>query len=404
MASVVSPSRIADLTSRFDSLVQEFLPEVARVETQLVDDFVGPGAAPFVIYGFGDIGRRLLAGFATLGVVPLAIIDRRLAQAQDTIEGIPCLSVEEGCKVFAKKAAFIVAVFNQSGERAVAAVRKELQRLGAQRVVYFMPVFWKYSEVFLPHYCFDSPSKLLKSRPELLQVSQNLADDDSRICFAFHLYQLIAPSPEMTLEATLPDETYFPPDVLQLSSHEAFVDGGAFDGVTLRRFLSRCRERFARYLGIEPDPANFAKLEAFVERVRPTVPGHLEIRQCAVGREHAQIDFAAGGTISSAANASGDISVPVIPLAELAKDFRPTLIKLDVEGFELAALEGSTKFLQQMRPKLAICLYHRQSHFWEIPLFVLRNLPDYRLYVRRHKEHLDDFVLYALPQNASRQL
>jgi FkbM family methyltransferase len=396
MASVVSPSCIADLASRFDSFVQEFLPEVARVETQLVDDFVGPGAAPVVIYGFGDIGRRLLAGFAKLGVAPSAIIDRRLAQTQIAIEGIQCLSVEEACRVFGKQAVFIIAVFNQSGDRAVAAVRKELQRQGAERVVYFMPVFWKYPEVFLPHYCFDSPSKLFKSQPELLEVSRRLSDDDSRICFAFHLYQLIAPLPEMTLEATLQDETYFPPNVLQLSPHEAFVDGGAFDGVTLRRFLSRCRGQFSSYLGVDRS-CQLTKLQALVERVRPTVSGHLEIRQCAVGREHEQISFAAAGTISSAANASGDISVSVAPLAELAKDFRPTLIKLDVEGYELAALEGSTKFLQQTRPKLAVCLYHRQSHFWEIPLFVLRNLPDYRLYIRRHKEHLDDFVLYALP-------
>lgn len=397
MVTVALPSRIADLTSRFDSIVQEYLPEVAGVETQLLDDLVGPGATPVVIYGLGDIGRRLLAGLASLGVTPSAIIDRRLAEARDTINGIPCLSMQEGCKAFGKKAIFIIAVFNQSGQRATAVVRAELQRHGAEKVVYFMPVFWKYPEVFLPYYCFDSPSKLLKARPELLRVFRSLSDDDSRTCFAFHLYQLVASSPELTLEATLPDETYFPPDVLQLSPHESFVDGGAFDGVTLRRFLARCNGQFASYLGVEPDPVNFGKLQALVERIRPTLSGHLAIRQCAVGREREQISFSAAGTVSSAADASGDISVAVAPLAELAEALRPTLIKLDVEGYELDALQGSTKFLQETRPKLAVCLYHRQSHFWEIPSFVLRNLKNYRLYIRRHKEHLDDFVLYALP-------
>jgi FkbM family methyltransferase len=208
---------------------------------------------------------------------------------------------------------------------------------------------------------------------------------------------LIASSPGFALEATGLDDTYFPPDVLSLSDQEAFLDGGAFDGITLRRFLARCRNQFASYLGVEPDPGNFGKLQAQVEEIRPTVSGKLEIRPCAIGRQHGDIGFAAVGTISSAATPSGGLSVPVVPLAELANGFAPTLIKLDIEGFELEALEGGIRFLQEHRPKLAICLYHRQNDFWAIPQFILENLWGYRLFMRRHKEYLDDFVLYALP-------
>lgn len=401
MPTLNFPSSIGDLISRFDSFVETSLPQVARLERTLFDDYAGRESSSVVIYGGGDIGRRLLAGFARLGVTPLAIVDRRLAETRGTIDGIPCLSVQEGCKAFGKKAVFIVAIFNQSGDRSFAAIRKELRRHGAVKVVYFMPVFWKYPEIFLPYYCFDSPSNLARHQAELLRVFRNLSDYDSRASFAFHLYQLIAPSPDTTLEAVQQDDTYFPPGLLNLSSGEAFLDGGAFDGVTLRRFVSRCSE-FKSYLGIEPDPVSFGKLQEYVEEIRSTVSGHVAIRPCAIGRDRGEIRFTAAGTISSAVNVSGDISVPIVPLFELARGLEPTLIKLDIEGYELAALEGSVAFLQRSRPKLLVCLYHRQNHFFKIPLFVLENLPAYRLYVRRHKEHLDDFVLYALPSSLSK--
>jgi len=390
------PSSIEALTSGIDSFVREILPQTAAVEGQLLNDYLHP-STPVVIYGFGDIGRLLLAGLVRLGITPSAIVDSRLARTQSAADGIPCMSIEQGCQTFGKRAVFIVAVFNQSGRRAFAAIRGELQRFGVERVSYFMPVFWRPPEVFLPYYCFDLPSKLVGVRSQLLNVFRALSDDESRKCFAFHLYQLIAPSPELVLEATGTDDTYFPADLPGLSNREAFLDGGAFDGITLRRFLVRCGNEFASYLGVEPDPVNFAKLQAEVEEIRPSVSGKLEIRPCAIGRQHGEIGFAAVGTISSAATPSGGLSVPVVPLEELSNGFTPTMIKLDIEGFELEALAGGVEFLQEHRPKLAICVYHRQNDFWAIPQFVLENLPGYRLFMRRHKEYLDDFVLYALP-------
>jgi FkbM family methyltransferase len=397
VATSVFPSSIAELTSTFDSFVQESLPQVARGEAQALDEFFQLGTTPFVIYGFGDLGRRLLAGFSRTGIRPLAIVDRRLAEAKNTIDGIPCLSAEQACERYGKQAVFIVSLFNQSGDRAFTAVRSQLQRLGAKTVVYFMPVFWKHSDLFLPHYCFDRPSKFLEVEKELLRVFRDFSDEASRACFAFHFYQLVAPSPEFTLEATLEHDTYFPPGLVEISAEEAFFDGGAYDGITLRRFLSRCEGRFSSYLGVEPDPSSFAKLQATVEAIRPTVPGDLQVKSCAVGRERGQINFSAAGTISSSADAAGDISVPMISLRELAETFRPTMIKLDIEGYELDALEGAMGYVEQARPKLAICVYHRQNHFWEIPRLISKHLAGYRLYCRRHKEYLDDFVLYALP-------
>jgi FkbM family methyltransferase len=61
-------------------------------------------------------------------------------------------------------------------------------------------------------------------------------------------------------------------------------------------------------------------------------------------------------------------------------------IKLDIEGAELEALKGAIKTIEKYKPQLAICVYHKNSDFWEIPRFLKDLVPEYELY-------LDHFVI-----------
>src|SRR5205823_5553646 len=61
------------------------------------------------------------------------------------------------------------------------------------------------------------------------------------------------------------ERQYFPPDVVQLRDDEAFVDCGAYDGDTLREFLSLTGGSFRRYWALEPDAENYAALTRFVQ-------------------------------------------------------------------------------------------------------------------------------------------
>ena len=57
-----------------------------------------------------------------------------------------------------------------------------------------------------------------------------------------------------------------------------FVDCGAFDGDTLKEFLARWARRLAgyRYVALEPDPINFAKLTAYVASLPAEVATQVE--------------------------------------------------------------------------------------------------------------------------------
>ena len=73
-----------------------------------------------------------------------------------------------------------------------------------------------------------------------------------------------------------------------------------------------------------------------------------------------------------------------------------TYIKMDIEGAELAALEGSAATIRRNRPKLAICVYHRPSDYFDIPRWIDGMQCDYRLYLRQHSSFNIDTVLYAI--------
>jgi hypothetical protein len=75
------------------------------------------------------------------------------------------------------------------------------------------------------------------------------------------------------------------------------------------------------------------------------------------------------------------------------------LIKMDIEGFELEALEGAREVIEKHQPILSICVYHRQNDLWRIPLFIRSLVKDYRLFLRPHDVDGWQLVCYAVPPN-----
>lgn len=72
----------------------------------------------------------------------------------------------------------------------------------------------------------------------------------------------------------------------------------------------------------------------------------------------------------------------------------PTMIKLDITGGSLAALQGSSELIQALKPKLAICINQPISDFWEIPLYLKSLVPEYQLYGKALPK-TNDFILFA---------
>lgn len=76
------------------------------------------------------------------------------------------------------------------------------------------------------------------------------------------------------------------------------------------------------------------------------------------------------------------------------------LIKMDIEGAERYALEGSLESIKKFKPKLAICLYHLWDDIFEIPLLIEKSGVDYQ-YNFKWVEFLHGWeaVLLCVPKN-----
>lgn len=82
-----------------------------------------------------------------------------------------------------------------------------------------------------------------------------------------------------------------------------------------------------------------------------------------------------------------------------------SLIDMDIEGAEEAVIRGSKEILNNQRPVLAICVYHKASDIIRIPQIIKKYNPDYRLFLRKYatcswnRGNSSELVLYGIPSN-----
>jgi FkbM family methyltransferase len=188
-------------------------------------------------------------------------------------------------------------------------------------------------------------------------------------------------------------ELYQLAGLLAYGDDEVYIDGGAFDGDSIRLFSARVDGRYERIYAFEPDPKTFAALKqnfASEPRIEPINAGLYHY----AGTLRFRDDASRGALFA----ADGGIEIKVTTIDEVVGEGRVTFIKMNIEGAEIDALNGAQRTIQRWRPKLAISAYHRPSDLWRIPRLVRRLSEDYGLYLRQHDGGVIETVLYGLPR------
>ena len=195
------------------------------------------------------------------------------------------------------------------------------------------------------------------------------------------------------LPPPVPDQ-YFQPFVPS-GFYRSFVDGGAYAGDTLDSFRAKFGDAFDDYYAFEPDPRNFAGLET------RTGDPRLHLFNIGLSDRGAEM-FLDPGVVSSGARVvsegEGVDALRVDALDAVLAGRKVTCIKMDVEGAEPEALLGAREIIKAQRPALAVCVYHRPDHLWEIPGWIKTFEPSYSLYLRHHSGYDYETVCYAVPK------
>jgi len=226
-----------------------------------------------------------------------------------------------------------------------------------------------------------------------------LADDASRATYVAQVRARLLldfDTPPCPVPNTVRHSEYFPTDLYSARRDEVFVDGGAYDGDTIRRFLQIRHGEFGAIHAFEPDPQSHTRLRAWLHTLPQDVVARIHTHPVALYDTAGTISFSAEGTVSSAVSSEGTM-MPTGRLDDVLGAVSPTLIKLDLEGAEPRALAGMTAVILRARPVLAVCVYHAQNHLWTLAEHIAQTCSDYRFFLRAHAEACWDTTLYAVP-------
>lgn len=376
-----------------EELLSESPSDAAR---RAAGRFTLESADALALYGAGQLGRQVLARLRSVGVEPAAFADDTPSKQGTQIDGLPVLSPREFAARFGGRAVYAVTIFNPAAS--FLRVARALREQTGARVVSFLEVAWKYPETFLPHYQFELPQQVLAKAASIRRAFRLFADEESRRQFVAHLRFRLRLDFAALPPSSLGD--YFPEGVVpELSPDTTFVDCGAFDGDTLRRFVERQRGRFAEVYAFEPDAENFRRLSAYAATLGPDAAARTHLFRAAVGARRERLRFDSDAGMASALSDAGGEEVEVLPVREVvpARGEGTLFLKFDVEGAEADALDGAAELVGRARSLTAVCVYHRPDDLWELPLRLRQLAPGHRLFLRTQGEDGMDVVCYAVP-------
>lgn len=346
---------------------------------------------PLVLHGSGGFGRELLHALRDAGRGPVAFSDNNRALWGSSIDGLPVFAPDEAVKRYGETCAFAVSIWSPGA--GFAAIRSQLQNLGAQIVVPGTLLLWQYRESLLPHFMFAPPEFVIEHADEIMTAASAIGSAESLEYYTGQIAWRLT----MDYDQLLPPVSgpqYFPDGVIVPRGDWTFVDCGAFDGDTIQSFLDATGGEFDSIYAFEPEPSTFERLESYRASLPPDVAARIHTMNAALSDSIGMLRFDGRGAEDSRATETGAVEVACLKLDDVVAE--ASYIKMDIEGAEAAAMKGGARLIAEHRPALAISLYHKPEDIFVLPNLARSLNAGYRLECRPHQADGVDFVLYAL--------
>ncbi len=234
---------------------------------------------------------------------------------------------------------------------------------------------------------FSEPERIMQFEHNLEQLKALLADEESKRVVDAILEK--RKKNHLDYSDIHAGRQYFISDIIPIRNDAVYVDGGVYNGNTVRDFIEFQNNQFDKVYAFEMDKDNYEMIDfsAFDERV--------EFLNYGLWNEKGEISYIAFGTASSMSE-MGNKTAKVISLDEVLEGRRVTLLKMDIEGAEMEALKGAEQIIKKWHPDCAISIYHKPEDIWEIPFLLHSMEEEYSFYIRHHSNTIHETVLYAV--------
>ncbi len=272
-------------------------------------------------------------------------------------------------------------------------IASQLKGMGIKRYFDMSAMLWHHGKKELEN--MSVRELMQNSRDDIEKAYGMFADKESRQVFLSIIkYRLTLDSAEL---ANAPFKQYYSPHVSPVRG-DVIIDGGAWVGDTaigFARYLA-CQ---CKIFSFEPEKNNYDLLRENIAAsgvegaVEPVMAG-LWSNGCYM-RFNSDIKYGEGTQYH--VDSEGSEKIEVVALDSFARErgICPTLIKMDIEGAEVKAIEGARETVAEHSPRLQIAVYHRTTDLWRIPLLIKGINPRYKFHLSHHSNNFSDTVLYA---------
>lgn len=233
---------------------------------------------------------------------------------------------------------------------------------------------------------------LLSHWSDIDLLYSSLADEKSRKVLAAVLKGRISANQDY-FKSVREANQYYVDDIFTFSNEEVVVELGSNDGQTLNQFLNKVNRQFKRFYCFEPDKECMEKIKCIAD-----FNENIVLVEKGAWDKTGTLFFASDvehGASRICNQDNGSYKVEVTTVDDVVED-EVTFLKMDIEGAELKALKGAQRTIRKNKPKLAVCIYHRNEDIIEIPKYIHSLVPEYKFYIRHHNWGATETVLYAI--------
>lgn len=191
-------------------------------------------------------------------------------------------------------------------------------------------------------------------------------------------------------------------NLFQVNQNDIVIDCGGATGDTALWFASMGASKIYSFEFIK------SSIEMITEHLKlnPGFVDKIEIVKAPVwsvsGEELSYIDKGNASQVAKkGVYPNSIITQSIDDLMASKNDDHVDLIKMDIEGAEIPALEGAKETIKKYKPKLAISVYHKSDDLLKIPEYIKSLNPDYKFYFECYTNVGWEAVLYAIDEKAS---
>lgn len=362
-----------------------------------------------VLYGAGSAGIAFLYYLKKAGIHPVCFSDGDPEKWNQFCQGLIILAPDEITSKIGTNALVIVTI-NTDGKRYCKSFAETLRAGGHSRVHNMLKesgckhivdyTFFRRCHQLFKGDLYNLPScsdvyQMMEHKGEILDVYEYLSDELSKETYRRIVeFRMINDSIEIP---TLSQKNqYFEWNLFHKSKEEAFIDCGAYNGITLKTFFENYGKDFNQYMAFEPDEKNFYQINEYVNGLEPELKQKIRLYHQGVWGAKGQAKLYSLAGPGSFLSQIGDKMVPVCTIDEKVKT-PVSMIKMNIEGAELQALKGAEQVIKKFHPVLAIAGYHKTWDLWEVPKRIKQYHSGYQIYLRSYMNHIS-FVYYAVPK------